>query len=505
MRDYLLRKCLIPLCLLLSACETATVSEPQQIAPPDPTGILVWHAPGSLTADMPQQAGAVGFIRDGDLIPLLDTPAARQVKACGDEATSPDGALFAFYVGGSSGQLYLMRDRAQPVVIGSAGLLSCLGGGTLRYAPDSQRLAYLDYGSTPTTGEYITGTLRVIDTSAPGEVYRHENIAAFDLSSDGAVFLRFFTNSRGQVDEAVLGWWDTSAEREVAILRPDRDCRYTSASLRLVTADNALLVLGQRCPGQGTAWQLYQAGLDDGRVALVDSGPQPGAFAAYTRTNMLLVSPDGRAAYFTIPDGVVAHTAGLMRADLETRATSVIAERQLIMPTLTRSANANTFPRLSPDSRWLAAVVTTPNDDNSLTVLDLNNPQTAYRYSTERRGDAITGLAFSPDSSRLYFTAGRVAGGRDTETALFVLDLTSGQTTRLRRGAYVPGLVLSPDAGAVGALEYTRLENPNQPPYQSLVSLAAADGESSLIYAGATLVDGRVTGQRFAYPLSWRP
>src|SRR5690606_32232380 len=69
--------------------------------------------------------------RDGNIIPVMNIPDnATRVTACGDEATSPNARFFAFYVGGDTGDLYLMDNTKSPVRIDDAAYLACLGTGT---------------------------------------------------------------------------------------------------------------------------------------------------------------------------------------------------------------------------------------------------------------------------------------------------------------------------------------------------------------------------------------
>ncbi len=479
-------------CILFSACSPA----------PDTANLLVWRGTGETPA-----GGEIGFITgDEQFKKVMDVPAqARQVKACGDAATSPDGRLFAFYVGQDSGQLHLMSGMNNPLEIGSASALSCLGGGTFRYSPDNRRLAYIDTGRAATNGEFITGTLRVAAVSDGNELLRHENIAAFDLDNNSAAFVRFFTSNNNLVDEAVIWGWDGGQEREIATLRPDQGCRYTSASIGLAPQNSALLILGQRCSAlRETHWQLYRVDLNTGGASLVESGMQPGGFVPYARTNMLIFAPDRQTAYFSVPDGVVAHTASLRRITLADMTTQEVIARQVIMPTLTGTANS--FPLVSPDQRWLALVVTTPNNENTLTVIDLANPQAEpITTSAGGRGDVILSMSFTRDSQRLYYVAGGSGSSRNVDNALMRLDLPGGTVSRLKRGRYAPGLALAPGGQALGTLEYQLPPNDTQQPYLNLVRVSTSGGETAATFQGATLTEGRVTERFAVYPLSWRP
>ena len=99
----------------------------------------------------------------GVLTPLMDVPnTAARVTACGDQATSPNGRYFAFYVGADSGKLYLMDAAKAPILIDDVSFLACLSA--FHYAPDSHRFAYIDYPSGATGSDFASGTLRLYDT-----------------------------------------------------------------------------------------------------------------------------------------------------------------------------------------------------------------------------------------------------------------------------------------------------------------------------------------------------
>ncbi len=501
--------CLIALVILIAACSSD--SSTQNVTPSAPVSdenILVWQDSGpnpyESTLNTP---GVIGFIQaDGEIAPLLDVPGAvRNVKACGDEATSADGRWFTFYVGNNEGTLYLMDNHAPPVEIGQAGLLSCLGGGTFRYTPDGNQLAYINYGNNPTNGEFVTGMLRVVKTADGAEAYQHDHVAGFDLNNAGVVFGEFFTNSRNQVDQLVIHWWEGEENtREVATLRSDPQCRFTSANPRLTDAYNAVVAVVQRCPNQGSSWQLYGLELSDGRVSLIGTQPQSGTFAPYSRTNLLLLSPDAKTAFLSTADGVTAHTAGLIQVLIEDMAIDDFVDRQVMLPALTRPLDP--LPLTSADGRWLAAVVTSPNNENTLSVFDLSDSsKTPLTYATARRGDVIASMVFSADSQYLYFSAGKIATPRETSTALYQMNLSDGQVNLLSRGHYVQGLALAPDGSRLSTLEYTLPDDINQPAYLNLIDMRVDGEDSDILYTGATLADDRVRNVRFAYPLSWRP
>ena len=326
------------------------------------------------------------------------------------------------------------------------------------------------------------------------------------MNDEGAGFISFYTNDRSEADEAAVFWWNGNAEREVATLRPDENCRYTSASLSILPDGNLMAMLGHRCltGDTRTSWQLYTVDVADRSASLAASEFQAGQFASFARTNNVMILPDGETAVFTVPDGITANTVGLMGVNLEDFSTFEIIERQAVFPNLAGTTNA--APLLSPDGNWLALVVTTPNNDNTLNVFDLTAPDTPpISISAGSTNDVISDMAFSADSEQLIFIAGSPDTGRNADNSLIALDLSSGNDFRIKRGRFAKGITVSPDGSAVVAMDFEVVEDERQPPFLNLVSIDIETSETVLLFQGADIVEGEVTNQRFAMPISWRP
>ncbi|HLV35910.1 MAG TPA: hypothetical protein VKY59_12375 [Spirillospora sp.] len=488
---------------------TAQVMPQDSTPAPSQTRVLVWleDGPGPQQSS-PSVAGELGLLDDsGAFMKLLDVPAqTSRVQACGDQAISPDGSLFAFYVGLDSGTLYLMNGSDAPVTLDEVSALTCLGGGTFQFSPDGSRLAYIAYRDQATTREFADGFMHVIRTDDLSEELVYENVTAFDVTGDGVAFVSFFTNDRNEADEAAVFWWNGSAEREVATLRPDENCRYTSASITTAPDGRLLLVMGHRCRSGDTrtSWQLYRVDVETRSATLAAGEFQTGQFAPFARTNQIEMLPDGEAAFFLVPDGITANTVGIMAVNLADLSTTELIQQQVVYPTFSGASNA--YPTVSPDGRWLAVVVTSPNNDNTLNVIDLTSPDTPpITVSAGSRGDVISSMAFSPDSQRLIFIAGSASTGRNADNSLVALDLTTGSDFRIKRGRFAPGLAVAPDGRAVVAMDYQILRDERQPPYLNLVEIDVQTSETVLLFEGADIVNGEVTNQRFALPLGWRP
>jgi Tol biopolymer transport system component len=297
-------------------------------------------------------------------------------------------------------------------------------------------------------------------------------------------------------------WWDGNTDREITTLTPtDEKCFFTNATLA-PTADSKLLaILGHRCTrgDTRTSWQLYSIDRTAKSATLVSSDFQPGAFTSFTRSNNVYVAPNGSTAYFTIPDGVTANTVGISAVNLSNASITPVVERQAVFPTFQGSANA--FPRISPDGNWLAMVVTSPNNDNTLTVINLNDPTAApISVSAGSRGDTVSTMAFTPDSSHVVYVAG---GDNNANNSLFSLDLASGSENRVHRGRFAQGFALSPAGTEVAIMDWQFLEDPREPPYIKLDVINLDSTEVATLFTGADIVDNKVQNQHFAWPILW--
>lgn len=224
-------------------------------------------------------------------------------------------------------------------------------------------------------------------------------------------------------------------------------------------------------------------------------------FFASSATNSLFPTPDGGRVIFAVPDGVSINTAGLQMLDAEQMALTPLVARDVVMPRFaTRPAYfENHTPLVSPDGMWLAAVSNTPNNDAVLLLYDMNLPEFPIEIAAGPRGSSITEVLFTPDSSYVVYVAG---GARGENNSLFMVELASGIEQRLRRGRYGTGL-MAPDGGHVALVTWQLIDD-RQPPYMELVLVEVASGAERALLSGANIVEGRVTEQRFIFPLAWR-
>ncbi len=467
--------------------------------------LLVWAAsgagPGQHSASEP---GQLAFM-DGTGVtePITDVPqGASRVQVCGDNPTSPDGQVFAFYTGSDAGKLYVMKGASAPTPLADVNALVCTGGGTFRYSPNSARMAYIAYEPGAQQSEFPDGFLKVYGTADLAEQYTYENVTAFDINNDSVAFVSFFTNDKNEADEAAVIVWNGSAELEVATLNPtSEDCKFTSASIAILPDSKLLLVMGHRCTrgDTRTAWQLYSVDPSNRSATLAASDFQTGQFASFARTNNIYLSPDGARAYITIPDGITANTVGIKTISLADLSLTDSLDRLAVMATY--SGGPNAFPRRSPDGRWLAMVVTSPSDENEVHIWNLADPSVApIVVEAGSSGDTISAMEFTRDSSRLIMVAG---GSGSANNSLIGVELSTGSDFRIARGRFGAGLTISPDSAEVAVIDWQVLEDPKEPPYANTVIVNIGSSEIATVFTGAEIVDGKVTNQQFVSPLAW--
>ncbi len=496
--------------LIVPSLNPATASETTPtpaIASDSADEILVWLAPGRRPGeyDEGEPGQLVWLDQEGNSRVALTIPdGAQRVQPCGEYPLSPDGHLYAFYVGGDGGDLYLMRDETRPVAVGSARALTCVGGGAFQYAPNSQRFGYIDYEVDAEKSEFADGLLTVRDVDELSEVFSAENVTAFNLVDSGAAYIQFFTNVNDQADEAAISWWDGSSSREIATLVPNEtDCRFTSASVAALPDSNLLAVLGHKCQrgDTRTSWQIYSISTADRSATLVATDFQGGVFASFSRTNVIWLEAQGNQAYFTVPEGLTAFTVGLKAMGLTDYAIRDVSAGPLVMPSYNAKDNASV--RRSPDGHWLAGIITSPDNDNALSIWNIADPSIPpITINAGSAGDVISSLEFTPDSQRAVVVIG---GSQQANNSLLLIDLVSGGSTRVARGRFDTGLILSPDGSRAALLDWQQPDDPVQPLYLNLVTLDLNTNELQTRFVGADILsNGRVRNQRFAIPLLWR-
>jgi Tol biopolymer transport system component len=149
--------------------------------------------------------------------------------------------------------------------------------------------------------------------------------------------------------------------------------------------------------------------------------------------------------------------------------------------------------------------VTTPNNENTLRIINLADPSIApITYDAASRGDVISAMTFTPDSQALLFVEGSESSNRDGDNSLFSLNLSEGTASRIARGLFGPEIIVSPDGSTIAATDVQVPDDNREPTFSNLVEIAL-DGAKTPLIEGGEITDGKVNNQQFIYPLAWRP
>jgi WD40 repeat protein len=481
----------------------------QDLGIKDDEKLLVWIAdaqrPGQQSA---QNAGQLVWVdSQGNFDPFMDVPPqTTHVMTCGQtSAVSPDGESLAFYVGADMGTLHILRGTDSLFVVDTDfHAMGCTGNGTFEFFPDSSKFAYIDYDPGSLEGSYSNGALRIYNNVTFEQIKSFDNVTSFDVEGNNIAYARFFANDRNEAIETAIVLWDGQTDREIATLFAETDCVYNSASVKLLPNGNIVAVMGHRCSTGETRtnWQYYVIDPANRTATQITQSPQDGRFFAFTRTNTIYASPDGSTTYFTIPDGITNHTVTLERVDMTSMSMDPLVSKHVIMPRFSNTPYAaENHPTIqSPNGVWLGMVRNTADDDATLSLLDLSQPDIApIELSAGSRRDQIIDLQFTPDSNRLIYVAG---GNNGDDNSLWGVDLATGNNFRIRRGRYGWGVV-SPDGGRIALMNWEPTEN-NKPPYATLVIVDIESTAETTLFQGGELVDDKLTGVRFALPIAWR-
>ncbi len=469
--------------------------------------LLAWIgsaiAPGQQSANSP---GQIVFIDgNGRIDPVMDAPTGTsRVHACGRQATSLDGRYFAFFVGGDDGTLYLMDGTRAPREVRDMSAMGCADVSTLQFTPDGQRFAYIDFAPDAPSSNFARGFLYVYESDDVEQLIRVDNVSAFDVSASALAYVGVFADADGNASEAGVSIWPYDGEPdEITTLFADSGCQFTSGQLVYTGADSLAALMGQRCSGNGTSWELYTIEITAGTASRVTDGNLAGSFLSYARTNSLLAQVDGGIVYYTLPDGLTANTVTVRSALLDSPEESDDLVVNGIMPRYNNrpyDPDTSAHPVISPDGQWAAIASQTANGAAAVNVMDLADPE-GFPFDLRAGNGIVVSMAFTPDSGQLVYVAGASDGG---DNSLFSLDLARGVEDRIARGHFVE-VIPAPDNLAVAVSTWAFPDDPNQPMYMTLDVVSLADGEISTLATGATITsEGRVTDRHFIYPLSWR-
>lgn len=502
--------------LLLAACGSSGNSDDENALhnPIDmgDTHLLLWRADGTAPGQQNNPGDIVMMNQRSELETLVELPAGTmRVHACGNAATSPDGRYFGFFAGGAeSGTLYIAKGTDNPEAAAQVHSMSCMSGGSFQFSPDSEQFGYINFAPGAAGADFAAGTLHIADSDNLEARGEFNDVVAFDYAVETLGFIGFFAGNNGQAAEAGIFQWTGGTPTEITTVFPDSGCRFRSADLAATNDESMMVILGQSC-GTNHSWVLYTIDTINRRASLVNEGTtgQNGAAGhwANVRTTSVYAAPNGEAVFYSYPNGVARQIADWQSALLADIQPGDPFIRYSVMPhaeVQPYSAGDNATPVLSPDGRWAALVTSSPGSPSqaALNVIDLNAPDLPpITLSAGNPGDTVSSMAFTQDSTRLLFVAGGHSSGSNS---LFSLDLSTATDTRLIRGRYAPGLIISPDGTKAALLEWQIPTEAGRANSLNLVVINLEDNQMGTLFAGIHLTDGRVTEQRFAYPLSWR-
>lgn len=479
--------------------------------------IFAWVAP----AQRPGRQGAsaagelVFFLPDGTTQTVLDLPdGTTRVTACGPNGESPDGSVFAFVVtvtagGDEKGTIYLMRGISPELVTVATDInpASCVGSAPFQFSPDGSRFAFIEWPIGATTMTSPFGILRIFNTADASQVASFENVTEFDITNTGVNMVNFYPNDDSEATEVAVTTWDGTVDIEVSsfVAEEENDCYFTSASISEVSA-GLMSIMGYRCNRGGntnTQSQLYLIDPANRTAQLEVSQNSDGRYFVFSDTNAIYPSPDGSNIFFAVPDGINNQSVKLYSTSVSSISPTEILGRSGLVPAvsdLPYDAN-NATALLSPDGRYLAIVVNTPNNDATLNVYDLSDASLPpISLDAGDSGDTIASMVFNTTSDRLFYVAGTDQGGNNS---LFALDLTTGAESRIRRGRYAQ-MVLSPDGSTLAVMNWVEFD-PEEDRYLTLEVIDVASTVPTAIYVGGEVdAEGKLANASFAYPLSWR-
>ncbi len=368
------------------------------------------------------------------------------VISCG---LAPSGDRQIIYQGGDAAQPFLLPlDGGSMVSLGTNLGLACSVPGRTQFSPDGNRLGIIKYGSNAVEGNYTVGTLRILKLPEATEQYAADNVISFDLQNDGALILEVFANTKKEANSADLVFWDGSKERKLEEnIKALESCQFVAGrSMRV--GDKVYTLFGEKCKTGGSKWRLMRTDFGGGNSVNIAQGPTGSNGAALYFNNAgendLWALPGGKELLIAVPSGRSVDVVNLARISLDGNGTLtnvignvVIPQYPLIMP--------NRF-QFSPKADRLALVTRDANGGEKLWTYDLNAPQNPpSAVAGGNRSDRITGLAWTADGSRLYYT---ITG----EDNALIYTSDKGETKRVVRGLF-QGLAIKTDGSAASTSE----------------------------------------------------
>lgn len=511
---------------LLTACDSESGGDAQPtIDLPTPSGqvsfqingrVLAWVGDGGYQGDHdPNNPGHLLLI-DGLNRPTvaLELPTGTtRVHACGEQATSPNGRYFTFYVGGITGDIYIMDGQGTPQIIASdVNAISCSGSGSLQFSDDSTMLGYLALDAVETGDDRNTGRLNLVTVNNRNPVDNFTvsgNVASFDIRETRVAYAQILSEGRNAV---ISIWEDGNLQELPALAVSGSNCTFRTAQVSLTPDNNVAILLGEQCSGNGSGryWSVQIASAFGGGFTQIIDGDSRGSYFPETRTGRLFATQDSAGVYFTVPDGISRRTVEVNQLIFEDGGLNNWVENAT-MPRYNNSASVyydsgtQASPVLAQDESWWAVIEEAPNNEITIGMFNLVDAEIEpVSISPIFAGEIVSSMAFAPMRPTLFYVAG--PDSQTEEKALYALG-GDGINETLVRGRFVD-LIVSPDEQFVALTEWEIPEVRTQPNYLRLVVVSLTDPRAGreLMFDGAHInEEGSVQNRQFIYPLSWRP
>jgi len=405
---------------------------------------------------------------------------AQFTMLCSATPVWPTNDRAIVYHGGATTTLQLISlidPAAPPAMLADGSAIGCDLAGRTAYSPDGKRLALLKYTSdTSTSTSFGAGTFNLVSIPDGAIVGSVDNVDAFALENSGALLVHLIPNSKNQADQADLGWWDATANKERILergIKSSDKCFFISASVVHV-ADKVYTAFGENCTAPaGSAYRILRTDFAGGNSSnWVPHTGVGGNYFSYTNTNYLTVLPDNQTLLLAVPNGLKSRIANLLRINISDATVTPLIQSVIMDASPQNGARRFLF---NAQGTLLAFVVINTNNGETLYAYDLTKPNQAPAQVTDAtRSNAITGLAWNASGDRLIYT---VIGD---DSSLSYFDLTAGKNL-VTRGTF-QGLALSSDGQTVATVEQIK-QTPTDVRY-NLVAIAMTDGTKTLLVTG---------------------
>jgi len=288
----------------------------------------------------------------------------------------------------------------------------------------------------------------------------------------------FFANTKKEANSADIIFWDGSKERYIEQdVKVDENCQFVAGRVARIN-DKVYTLLGEKCKTGGSKWHLRRTDLAGGTgVDLLNGSTGSKGSALYfnnAASNDIMALPGGNDILISVPNGLNSNVVDLARVTLgdspalTTVQTSVVSD---IYP----PASPRRLLR-SPNGQRLAMVSLAGGGSEKLWLYDMTQPDSKpIGVAGGNASDRITGVAWSADGSKLFYTI----NGEDN--GLLYSD-PNGQIKRVARGVF-QGLAVSADGNT--AITSEKVEAAKNDIRYNLVQVNVADQSKVNLVEGA--------------------